>query len=613
MPQHLLFEGPDLEALLTQVRAEHGAAARIVKAERVRTGGVAGFFARQTYELTVSVARASDPERDQVPVRDPASVRDQVPVRPGPARAGGSVQAARAGWRPAARSAPVPPPRPAADGSLDGSLDGSDDPFEVLLARVEAREQGTPAVAPRTAVTAADGPAPRPPGRVVAPPAESVPEPVTDPGGDAPPRPGEATFDDVLASVRAQLGMTEQPVRAGELPQPRIVPASDVARDWRPARLVTSPPESDDRPVSEIVSEIVARVESSTGLRGPSGDPTVAPAAIAPDVPGAGPEPDPEGLLGDESGALLEHLPSRFPVGDGAEDLAGPTVLDLRGLESTDLVADPEQHRPDPDPDPDPAAPPAVPAAPAEPGAPGGRGAAGAAGAAGVSVGTDAGLLDRARALGLPADLAEAAAEEASAAGPLAGDLLPVVVGRRLAPTRSVIIGPGAILVVAGPADVLADHVAPVTALSGSPGAAVRALRAVPGVADGDTLAGPDSVPGEAARAAAAGAPLVLLLPVDATLAGARRAARTIREVGAVGVLGVRDAQAGAGPAARWLDDLTGGDAVRGRWLALVGCGDVAAAAGIAAAVDVVLLDGRPAGAGTWTAMLVDAPAPAES
>ncbi|MGI5169925.1 hypothetical protein ACQEU3_36790 [Spirillospora sp. CA-253888] len=55
MPKHLLLEGTDLEALLSQVRAEHGPDASIVSADRVRSGGFAGFFTRQRYELTISV------------------------------------------------------------------------------------------------------------------------------------------------------------------------------------------------------------------------------------------------------------------------------------------------------------------------------------------------------------------------------------------------------------------------------------------------------------------------------------------------------------------------------------------------------------------------------
>ena len=55
MPTRLLLEGANLETLLAKVRDEHGSAATIVSAERVRSGGVAGFFAKQKFELTVEL------------------------------------------------------------------------------------------------------------------------------------------------------------------------------------------------------------------------------------------------------------------------------------------------------------------------------------------------------------------------------------------------------------------------------------------------------------------------------------------------------------------------------------------------------------------------------
>jgi hypothetical protein len=51
----LLLEGADLSELMVHVRAEFGPTARIVRAERVRSGGVAGFFAKERYELTIDV------------------------------------------------------------------------------------------------------------------------------------------------------------------------------------------------------------------------------------------------------------------------------------------------------------------------------------------------------------------------------------------------------------------------------------------------------------------------------------------------------------------------------------------------------------------------------
>lgn len=71
--ERLLLEGEDLPALMARVRAEMGPGARIVKAEKVRTGGVAGFFAREHYELTVEVPDAppTPPGRHRPPTTPP--------------------------------------------------------------------------------------------------------------------------------------------------------------------------------------------------------------------------------------------------------------------------------------------------------------------------------------------------------------------------------------------------------------------------------------------------------------------------------------------------------------------------------------------------------------
>jgi hypothetical protein len=56
VPTRLLLEGPDITELLARVRAEHGDSARIVKAEKLRVGGFAGFFAKQRYEVVLEIA-----------------------------------------------------------------------------------------------------------------------------------------------------------------------------------------------------------------------------------------------------------------------------------------------------------------------------------------------------------------------------------------------------------------------------------------------------------------------------------------------------------------------------------------------------------------------------
>ncbi|MBG0833331.1 hypothetical protein HS041_37145 [Planomonospora sp. ID67723] len=82
MPKRLLLEGTDIEELLTRVRDEHGPNISIVSADRVRTGGFAGFFARQRYELTVEVNDEPDlpAARPQVPAEQAQA--GQAPADP---------------------------------------------------------------------------------------------------------------------------------------------------------------------------------------------------------------------------------------------------------------------------------------------------------------------------------------------------------------------------------------------------------------------------------------------------------------------------------------------------------------------------------------------------
>jgi len=90
-PKRLLLEGPAIEPLLEKVWAEHGPDVTIVKAERVRVGGVAGFFAREQFEVTVEVP-------------DTAVATTPAPPAPRPAAGRGRASA------PAAPAAPAAPP-----------------------------------------------------------------------------------------------------------------------------------------------------------------------------------------------------------------------------------------------------------------------------------------------------------------------------------------------------------------------------------------------------------------------------------------------------------------------------------------------------------------------
>ena len=47
------YEGPDIATVLDRVRMEHGDNAKIVGANRCRSGGIAGFFAVESFVVQV--------------------------------------------------------------------------------------------------------------------------------------------------------------------------------------------------------------------------------------------------------------------------------------------------------------------------------------------------------------------------------------------------------------------------------------------------------------------------------------------------------------------------------------------------------------------------------
>lgn len=169
MPTRLLLEGADLAELMVHVRAEFGPTARIVRAERVRTGGLAGFFARERYELTIDVPDA------------PAAPTTGLLRRRGVTLGGGTGAASAGG-------------------------------IDALLAAADAADAGPDGFGP----AGSDVLAPARPG--------SVPE--------APPRvsTGEEAFASVLEQMRAMTGAVA-PDHHLEVPRPAdaVVPAPRAA------------------------------------------------------------------------------------------------------------------------------------------------------------------------------------------------------------------------------------------------------------------------------------------------------------------------------------------------------------------------------------------------
>lgn len=115
MASQLRFEGPDLEELLDRVRTEVGADARIVAANKVRKGGVGGFFSREYFEVVLEGDEDDAPERAAT-VKEPAMAGAATTAAPRTARAGGGAGARRT----ATRSVPASVlDRPAAASILD--------------------------------------------------------------------------------------------------------------------------------------------------------------------------------------------------------------------------------------------------------------------------------------------------------------------------------------------------------------------------------------------------------------------------------------------------------------------------------------------------------------
>jgi hypothetical protein len=77
----VLLEGPAIEPLLAQVREEYGSGVRIISADKVRSGGFGGFFAKQHYELSVEVPDhlREAASRRPVPTRALTTARTQEP------------------------------------------------------------------------------------------------------------------------------------------------------------------------------------------------------------------------------------------------------------------------------------------------------------------------------------------------------------------------------------------------------------------------------------------------------------------------------------------------------------------------------------------------------
>jgi hypothetical protein len=80
----LLLEGDDLEALLARARAEGGPEARIVRAEKIRHGGILGFFAKERFQVALEIVDGSTaPAPQEEPMSQPPSAEPGATPRGG--------------------------------------------------------------------------------------------------------------------------------------------------------------------------------------------------------------------------------------------------------------------------------------------------------------------------------------------------------------------------------------------------------------------------------------------------------------------------------------------------------------------------------------------------
>ncbi|MGQ0843551.1 MAG: hypothetical protein ACT4QF_05410 [Sporichthyaceae bacterium] len=197
MPR-LLLEGRSITELLARVRAEHGPDVRIVSADRVRTGGVGGFFARESYALTVELDGPVEASADSAVDR---------------ALDGALAPSAAVAQR--AERSSVDPQAPGTLLDLAAAIDAAEAAERgVVLGtapmHATAAAPAAPAVSTATATAAPSGPAPSGPalsGPALSGPALSGPAP----SGPAPSGPALSTSGSGFAEILARLAALEGP------------------------------------------------------------------------------------------------------------------------------------------------------------------------------------------------------------------------------------------------------------------------------------------------------------------------------------------------------------------------------------------------------------------
>jgi len=230
----LFREGPDLDALLAELDAEHPGRVQVVDVEYGRAGGVLGFFAHRTvgvhYRLTGSEIGSDlgsgigseigsgagfgaefdgvDPDDSQVEFA--RMLLELATAKAAQRQAAAEREFPAFATAPAAREVPAFPTVPA------------NPPGYVL-------PTPTPAPAPTPAPTPAAVPAPEPvPVAVAAPVAVAEPVPVA----------SAAPAEPVFARIPAPAGFVPPEFAVGSLPVPESPPGRDAAVDGGPCRTI---------------------------------------------------------------------------------------------------------------------------------------------------------------------------------------------------------------------------------------------------------------------------------------------------------------------------------------------------------------------------------------
>jgi len=303
VPTRVLLEGPAIEPLLAQVREEYGSGVRIISADKVRSGGFGGFFAKQHYELSVEVPDATD-DRKTMPQRKAPAMERPAMERPAMAR---PAMGRPPMERPATdRSAsPKPPPREEAAHTL-----------EQLLERAESRDRIVPDEPP------VEKPAPRtaaPHGR----PAER--QAGRDAGTEDLEASGRrdlsdnaAAFAELMAGLDAANHIaTAAPHRPSPRTRAEDKPETPTVRPFRPAAATESPVNAPLRPLPPVPS--LAELMGGLGVTEPKG----------PAAPPAPPSAPPSASSAASSAAPPSASSAASPPGPGR------TAADAYGLNQT--------------------------------------------------------------------------------------------------------------------------------------------------------------------------------------------------------------------------------------------------------------------------------------